>query len=319
MVNKYTSIKRVISKVITDLDLKDGTNRIADYIEWSSEALEKIGAFPYFITKVTGKDDTPTLVLSDYQCKLPLDTHRVLQIGYSAFATGPFYPMRYSTGTFDASHKNANDTTNPPQVFSENDLVTVAMDLFNISYADALTKLNNEPDTESLISAMLNTSNTNLPTTASGGVIDSTDFTYVINGGYVKTNKKDGYLMMAYQAIPLDIDGLPMIPDDMSFIDALYWYITMKLYYPEWKAGRIRDEVYYDARRSWNFYCKQAYGNALMPNYDELESIKNTWLKLIPTINEHSTFFTALGQQEQVYNQNNPRFNSYYEKIFYNK
>ena len=95
-----------------------------------------------------------------------------------------------------------------------------------------------------------------------------------------------------------------MIPGDASFLEAIYWYIVMKLYYPQWVAGQIRDAVYYDARRSWSYFCKQAFGGALMPNTDQLESIKNSWVRLIPEINEHSAGFSTLGQQQRFYNHN---------------
>jgi hypothetical protein len=95
-----------------------------------------------------------------------------------------------------------------------------------------------------------------------------------------------------------------MIPDDASFLEAIYWYIVMKLYYPQWVAGQIRDAVYYDARRSWNYYCKQAYGQGLMPNTDQLESIKNSWVRLVPEIKEHMSGFSALGQEQRKYNYN---------------
>ena len=77
----------------------------------------------------------------------------------------------------------------------------------------------------------------------------------------------------------------------------------MKLTYPEWKAGRIRDAVYYDTRSSWNFYRKQAYGHSMMPNIDQLESIKNAWLRLVPEINEHANAFASLNVRQQIYNK----------------
>jgi hypothetical protein len=132
----------------------------------------------------------------------------------------------------------------------------------------------------------------------------TTDLTYVVHDGWIKTNVPEGYLMIAYQAIPTDIDGYPLVPDDPGFIEAIYWYITVKLLYPMWRDGRVRDAVYYDARNSWNFYCKQAYANAMMPNVDMLESIKNSWLRLIPEISEHDNFFSTLGQQQVIYNHN---------------
>jgi hypothetical protein len=124
-----------------------------------------------------------------------------------------------------------------------------------------------------------------------------------VTPGYIKTALKTGYIMLSYQAVPVDNEGYPMIPDDESFEEAIYWYINMKLTYPEWKAGRVRDAVYYDAKSSWNYYRKQAYGNAMMPNVDQLEAIKNAWLRLVPEINEHGNAFTTLNQRQVIYNQ----------------
>ena len=56
MIYKLTSVKSVIAKVFTDLDLKEGDHRLSDMIEWAGEALEKIGSFPQFTQKVAGKD-----------------------------------------------------------------------------------------------------------------------------------------------------------------------------------------------------------------------------------------------------------------------
>lgn len=94
-----------------------------------------------------------------------------------------------------------------------------------------------------------------------------------------------------------------MIPDMPSYSKALYWYITMKLFYPKYLSQELNREIYYDMRRSWNFYRKQAYADSLMPTTDEMESIKNDWNKLLPEINEHDNFFEPMGQEQFMYNQ----------------
>ena len=305
MIYKNTSVKRVIAKVFTDLDLQEGEHRIGDMIEWAGEALEKIGAFPSFINKVTGKDGSPILKVVNYQAPLPCDFHRMIQVSYGVTETGPFYPMRYATGSFDhGSILNTNmDNASSSDENPESSLITLTMSLYDLSYAAALLKLNDEPDIRSQLNSMLNQMDGAAVTTTD--IIDTTfDYTYVITPGYIKTNQSAGYIMMAYQAIPTDNEGFPLIPDDASFFEALYWYITMKLMYPKWVQGSVRDGIYFDARRSWNYYCKQAYGNALMPNKDQLESIKNTWNRLVPELNEWNTGFSTLGQRQIIYNSN---------------
>lgn len=302
MIYQTTSVHRVIAKLFTDFQLQEGDHRISDLIEYAGEGLEKIGAFPYFVYKVTGRDGDPSTPFVNYQCRLPLSTHRVISVAYSETENGPYYPMRYSTGTM--SHTSRTSASMVPQNEStsvvESDIVTIAMSLYSLSYEDALIKINAEPGTRSLLAALI----TNSASSTSDNTSDTTDLIYVIHDGWIKTNIDSGYLTIAYQAIPVDTDGYPLVPDDPGFIEALYWYMAMKILYPMWRDGRVRDAVYYDAKSSWNFYCKQAYGNAMMPNLDQLRSIKNSWLRLIPDIHEGDNFYATLGQQEIVYNHN---------------
>ena len=300
MIYNLTSVRRVIAKVFTDLDLKEGDHRVSDMIEWSGEALEKIGGFPTLATKVAGKDEMPLLEIQEYQAILPLDFHSLIQIAYSSTTSGPFYPMRYATGSFD--YGSVNTEAVEEYSASSSDLVTICMTLYDLSYADALLKLNNEPNIRSVLNSMLEPKQL---TSETDGTSNTDDYTYLISGGYIKTNLESGYLMVAYQAVPTDHDGYPMIPDNQSFMEAIYWYITMKLLYPQWISGQVRDAVYADAKRSWNFYCKQAYGNSMMPNgADQMEAIKNTWHRLVEEFNEHDSFYSTMGQEQQIYNNN---------------
>ena len=306
MIYKLTSIKSVIAKVFTDLDLQEETHRISDMIEWGGEALEKIGAYPYFVNKVTGLEGVPLLEISNYQCKLPCDFYSLMQITYSTEQGGPYLPMRYATGHFE-THGDPEDITNLATTPPESDVITFAMELYDMTYAEAMTYLNSNPDKRVLIEAMVSDGYAKIVSVSSSSgnpLVTTDDVTYVISNGYIKTNTATGYIMMAYQAVPTDNDGYPMIPDEVSFKEALYWYIVMKMMYPKWVEGRVRDLVYFEAKRSWNYYCKQAYGDALMPNADKLESIKNAWVRLIPELGEHGSGFSALGQQQHYYNHN---------------
>lgn len=264
MILKTVSVKQVIAKVLTDNDMQEETHRIADMLTWCAEAIERIGFFLHLDTRVTGKAGVPLLEVTNYQAALPLGIHKIIQVAYAYDAAGPFYPMRYGTGSTDYN-KGYTGTTNTG---------TIENPIYDIDY------------------------------TKEASNDFTSDLNYVVTQGYIKLNKPDGYLMVVYSAIPLDEEGFPLVPDGISYIEALYWYVTMKLLYPGWKEGRVRDAVYYDARRSWNFYCKQAYGNALMPEGDMLESIKNTWLRLVPELGEHNGMFSTMGQKQVIYNAN---------------
>ena len=305
MLYKNTSVKRVIAKVFADHDLQEGTHRVSDMIQWAGEALEKIGAFPQFINKVTGKNGLPLVEITNYQAILPYDFHRLVQIAYASSETGPYYPMRPATGSFERevpTDSETSSTVDPELVASTSDLVTLAMSLYDYTYAQALALVNGDSTVRSLLNGLLISERSYQP---GGKALEyTTDYVYTINNNYIKTNVETGYLVIAYQAIPTDAEGYPMVPEAQSFLDALYWYITMKLMYPKWVSGQVRDAVYYDARRSWNYYCKQAYGDAMMPDPDQMEAVKNSWVRLVPNLNFHDEFFSTLGEKEHVYNHN---------------
>jgi hypothetical protein len=301
MVYTYVSVKSIIAKVITDLGIQEENIPISDMINWSGEALEKIRAIPSYNHKVTGKDNIPLIPINNYQAVLPMDCHTVLQVIYTAdqYGNSGFQPMKYSTGSFEGRNDLtvASDSSST-FVPATSDLITLVMRLYDYTYAEAVTYLNDNSDETASLSRLLGS---NL---ASGtGTTNQYQLEYKINNGYIKVNQQTGYLMVAYYAIETDDDGYPMIPDDQSFTEAIYWYINMKIKYIEWSNGRIRDAIYHHAEGKWQFYVKQAYGRAMMPGtIDEMESFKNTWVRLIPNINGADSFLQYIDNQEMIKN-----------------
>jgi hypothetical protein len=55
--------------------------------------------------------------------------------------------------------------------------------------------------------------------------------------GYIMTNVPCGFVKISYHAIYTDEKSMPMIPDNASYFEALYWYVTMKLLYPKKLKG----------------------------------------------------------------------------------
>lgn len=300
MVYNTISTRHVLTKILRDLDIQEENTRLTDFIEWIGEGLTKIGAVKALKTKVTGKDTIPLLELTDYQVALPSDLFKILGVAYSSSEDGVFTPLRYGTGTYDSSGGEATassgDITLPTT-----DIIDLTMDIYDLSYSEALELLTTDPITAQKMSMLL--IEDKLPTVQQQ-TNPTLDYTYVVNSSYIKTNIKDGYIMLAYAAMETDDDGYPIIPDDPSFSEALYWYVVMKYMYPKWLLGTVRDLQYFEARRSWNFYRKQAYAVAMMPNADGLESLKNQSLKLYPEVGEFNNFFSTAGEQQVLFNHN---------------
>ena len=313
MIYKLVSSKRVIAKVFADLDLKEGSHRISDWQEWIAEAVEKIGSVRQLTRKVSEVDGVSSIQIKGHQAQLPCDLFRLNQVAYGTKSNGPWFPMRLATGNFNMWSSNEQTTVDgmnvPESTEAILDMVKILYGKYvedpvyswfsKMDYATALEILNTNTNARVLLTNLIRANNTDASTNS------SIELKYSIKPGYIVTNLPTGYLKLSYDAVPIDDDGYPLIPDTMSYIEAIYWYVVVKLKYPDYIAGRLRGDVYGDMRQSWNFYCKQAYAESMMPGADEMESIKNTWNRLIPVMNAHDSFYDGISNPERIKNHNN--------------
>lgn len=305
---KSISVKELIAKVISDLEIEDERIRINDMIEWTGEALRKIGGFSTLVNRVTGIEDeygtSPIIKLENYRAELPCDLVSITQLFASLTQVGRYYPVRSATGSTETRHGDLSLQTSgswsyPPDMY---DKINFISDIYSISYSDAFAMINSNPNMETVLDKVFVNTSQGISSSID---VDQRDLTYTVNPPYVDLNIRDGYLMIAYKAIPTDCEGFPLIPDDEDFKEAVYWYINMKLLYPKWRSGQVRDAVYEHSESEWKKKKLAAYANVVMPSTDEMESIKNAWLRLIPKINEFDSGFKFVGNRERTKLKNN--------------
>lgn len=237
MVENYTTVKSVISKVYRDLNLKD-EDRLYDMVEWIAEALEQIGAYMQYVHK------TQTLEVEGFRAALPCDFHKVVAIEHNGEA------LRYLSGDYD-SYYHQNDSKN------------------------------------------LRTGN------YSGSSV-SGNYGYNINSAFINTNFEKGDIILAYIGVPVDSEGFPLVPDNVSYREALFWYILMKLFLGGYIHPNPQLFNYATAEQRWHHYCSQARGKANMPNGDMYTSIKNQWNRLKPVMNDHTFFNRNVSDSERL-------------------
>jgi hypothetical protein len=126
--------------------------------------------------------------------------------------------------------------------------------------------------------------------------------TYIVNNNYIFTNFESGKVLMAYLAIPTDDEGLPMIPADESWRQAVTYEIAYKIAFKMFMQGNITDKVFQMIERERDWKVAQAVNRSKIPSVDEMESFKNQWLTLIPNYNNHSTFFRNMQLPQKVFN-----------------
>lgn len=298
------SAKTVIGKVIADLDLKESEIRISDIKEYILEGMLKIGAIQQYEHKVA------ILPVNCHQAALPCDLYKLGQVAFSFQNNGGWLPMRKATSSFGVQHDTCIDR--PCMLIPDAGLIPLVKNMFNlVSDREALDKLNSDSNMRNTLSALVNQYTVASPANRyvngkyahTDTTMYSCDLQYMTKPGYIMTNIPNGFVKIEYYAIFTDSEGMPMIPDMESYKEALLWYVTLKLMYPKKLKGQISQQDYMEMKTSWNYYCKQAYGEAMMPSTDELESIKNTWHKLYPEFDDHDTFFSTSGDEQILYNQ----------------
>lgn len=298
--NKLVSSKAVIAKVIADLDLKEDEIKITDVREWIGEAMEKIGAIQQLEHKV---ENIPVI---GYQAKLPCDLYRLNQVAFSFENSCGWLPMRKVTNSFGVYTKC--DKCDPNMIIGDNALIPLVKNLYNlIDDRAALDIINSDPNVKKTLSALVN--QYTIPSVNGRLIVGNPaslngSLQYSTKPGYITVNVPCGWVKISYHAIITDEDSIPMIPDNPSYFEAIFWYVAMKLSYPKYLKGQLTQNIYYDMKNSWNFYRRQAYAEAMLPGPDEIESIKNDWHKLYTEFDDHDTFFATTGDEQIIYNQN---------------
>ena len=298
MIEKMITSKAVIAKVIADLGLEENDIKITDMKCWICEAVSKIGTINQLEQKVA------IIKLENYQCQLPAELEKLQFVAFSFNSNSGWIPMKKSTGIFSVYDRIEGASSNPEMIIQDSALIALVKSLYNISTdKDALAKLNSDSNIRLTLSALINQY-----TVTSNNTTKNTNFSntvqYDVKPGYIYSNVPEGYVKISYLTPYHDEEGLPLIPDKPSYFEAIYWYIAMKLLYIDYFTGRKPQHIYYDAKRSWNFYRQQAYAECLMPNENEIENIKNTWHTLMPEIESYSTYFSTTGDIQNIYNWN---------------
>ena len=123
--------------------------------------------------------------------------------------------------------------------------------------------------------------------------------TYIVDNDYIKTSFASGKICLSYMAFPTDAECYPLVPDDISFKEAMFWYIYKKLLLssPKFKDNGIN---YQFADQQWKYYCTQARNAANYPDIDKYESFMNQWVRMIPNMNRHDVGFEQLNTREDL-------------------
>lgn len=127
--------------------------------------------------------------------------------------------------------------------------------------------------------------------------------TFKVQGNVIYTSFKEGHLVIAYRAIPVDDEGLPLIPDNPVFLKALELFIKKEWFTILFDTGKIAPAVLQNVQQEYAWSVGQCNMEFTLPSVSEMESISNMLNQMIPRTNEFRKNFKSLGNREYLKDQ----------------
>ena len=98
----------------------------------------------------------------------------------------------------------------------------------------------------------------------------------------IDTSFPYGFIEISYDTVKTDEDGFPMIPDDESFKKALRYYLLKESAEPAFYRGDVQQYVYNDINAQYSWYVGQAFSSLTMLSPDQVESMSNGLIRILP-------------------------------------
>lgn len=126
------------------------------------------------------------------------------------------------------------------------------------------------------------------------------DLTYKIQGNIIYTSIEEGEIEIAYEAIAVDSEGYPLLPDNSSFTRALELYVKKQWFTILFDLGKINPAVLQNTKQEYAWAVGDCQSEFNRLSIDKAESFYNSWRTLILRDTEHRTGFVNNGTKERL-------------------
>ena len=116
-------------------------------------------------------------------------------------------------------------------------------------------------------------------------------------GRYIITSFEKGPVRIAYKAIPVDEDGVLMIPDNELFLKALQAYIKKERFLVLYDQQKLKREILDKAEQDYCWSKARCKSEFITPSESEMETITGMMHRLIPSKHEFQAGYKGLGDR----------------------
>lgn len=126
------------------------------------------------------------------------------------------------------------------------------------------------------------------------------ELTFKTQGMMIYTSFKEGRVEVSYKAIPVDDEGLPLLPDNSIFLKALELYIKKEWFTILFDLGRISNAVLQNTQQEYAFKAGQCNNEFIIPSVSEMEAFTRMYNTLIPRNTHFDRGFRNMGSREYL-------------------
>lgn len=295
---KFTSIDRVLAKVYRDL--KTDINE-SDAIEWIGEALDFLKVFPVMEQAVT------FLKVENHEARLPNCLRFIYQVARNINWTSTDQAVEEITSSTESETESDPCTTEEGVPLNcQSGLTAGSYDyayyrpVFDLVWEYELWR-NSLMYKQNFVPLRLSDHTFFNTVVASderySGLYDAAGEEYTIVGSTerkLRFSFEEGYVAISYLRDRLDSEtGYPLIPDDVSFITAITYYVKWKLAeWYEWIGRQGAPNLAQDAERKWLKYARQAKNRAKRPEtLDEYYNLMRQTYQITPLFSQYENYF----------------------------
>lgn len=130
-------------------------------------------------------------------------------------------------------------------------------------------------------------------------------YTYTLNDNYIFPSFEEGQIELHYKAFPTNALGMPLVPDNIKFIMAVQAFVAERIGFRLFMQDHITQQKYTKLEQDRTWYIGAAGTAAHIPSVDEMEGIKNRFLRLRVHTDLHDTSFIYSTESERLILHNN--------------
>lgn len=121
---------------------------------------------------------------------------------------------------------------------------------------------------------------------------------FKVQNRVIVTSFPKGRVIIAYKAIPVDDEGLPLLIDNTKYLKALELYVKCQLFTNLFEEGKITMQVLNHAEQEYAWAAGQLEEEFKTPSESEMQSITNILHQIIVREDEFYNRWESLGNKE---------------------